>query len=74
MKRETLLNEARKLDRELCAVLANCGLPESVDYETANDALVAYLDDRCANGYFSRWTHFGDDVYLQFCCLAKRVF
>ena len=74
MKKELLLKEARKIDRELCVTLVNCGLPEIVDYETANDALVSYLDDRCANGYFSRWTHYGDDVYQMFCLLAKRVF
>ena len=74
MKRELLLKEARKIDRELYVTLVNCGLAESVTYEDANDALVAYLDDRCNNGYFSRWTHHGDDIYQMFCLLAKRVF
>lgn len=74
MKREELLNKARKFDKELYVTLANCGLPEIVDYETANDTLVAYLDDRCNNGYWSRWTHYGDDIYQMFRILAKRVF
>lgn len=39
-------------------------LPENIEFNYLNEVVVNYLDEWCSNGYFSRWTNFGTDLYF----------